>query len=101
MCSFIDLTLARAPRNQPLANKASKNLRPIPRGRTIRPMSLSVDLAIQQFLNHLRLERELSVATLAAYGHDLAALARFLVGRDVEDVCAVRPVDVLEYLAVL
>ena len=37
-------------------------------------VSLSVDLAIQQFLDHLRVERELSVATLAAYGHDLAAL---------------------------
>lgn len=72
-----------------------------PAGRTIRAVSLSVDLAIQQFLDHLRVERELSVATLAAYGHDLAALAGFLVGRGVDDVCAVRPVDVLEYLAAL
>ena len=64
-------------------------------------MALSVDLAIQQFLDHLRVERELSVATLAAYGHDLAALARFLVGQGIDDVCAVRPVDVLEYLAEL
>ena len=64
-------------------------------------MSLPVDLAIQQFLDHLRVERELSVATLAAYGHDLSALAKFLVGRGVDDVCAVRPVEVLDYLAVL
>ena len=64
-------------------------------------MSLSVDLAIQQFLDHLRVERELSVATLDAYGHDLAALAGFLAGRGIDDVCAVRPVDVLDYLAAL
>ena len=77
------------------------NLRRNPAGRTIRSVSLSVDLAIQQFLDHLRVERELSVATLAAYGHDLAELARFLVGRGVDDVGAVRPVDLLEYLAAL
>ena len=77
------------------------NLRRNPSGRTIRSVSLSVDLAIQQFLDHLRVERELSVATLAAYGHDLAELARFLVGRGVDDVGAVRPVDLLEYLAAL
>ena len=64
-------------------------------------VGLSVDLAIQQFLDHLRVERELSVLTLAAYGHDLADLARFLVGRGIDDVCAVRPVDVLDYLAAL
>jgi integrase/recombinase XerD len=58
-------------------------------------------LAIQQFLDHLRVERELSVATLAAYGHDLAALARFLVARGGDDVCAVRPIDVLDYLTAL
>jgi integrase/recombinase XerD len=77
------------------------NLRPLTGGRTIRPVSLSVDLAIQQFLDHLRVERELSVATLAAYGHDLAALAQFLVAREIDDVCAVRPIDVLDYLATL
>ena len=64
-------------------------------------MSLSVDLAIQQFLDHLRVERELSVATLEAYGHDLAAFARFLIGRGVDDACTVRAVDVLDYLAAL
>ena len=76
-------------------------MRLLPSGQTILTVSLSVDLAIQQFLDHLRVERELSVATLAAYGHDLAALARFLVGRGVDDVGTVRPIDVLDYLAVL
>jgi integrase/recombinase XerD len=79
----------------------TKNLRLPPAGRTIRSVGLSVDLAIQQFLDHLRVERELSVATLAAYGHDLAALARFLVARAIDDVRAVRPIDVLDYLAEL
>jgi integrase/recombinase XerD len=58
-----------------------------------------VDQAIQQFLDHLRVERELSVLTLAAYGHDLAALAGFLTARGIDDVCSVRPIDLLDYLA--
>jgi integrase/recombinase XerD len=62
---------------------------------------LSVDLAIQQFLDHVRVERELSVATVEAYGHDLSAFANFLLGRGVGDVGVVRPVDVLDYLAAL
>jgi integrase/recombinase XerD len=64
-------------------------------------VGLGIDLAIQQFLDHLRVERELSVATVAAYGHDLAAFARFLVGRGKSEVAAVRPVDVLDYMATL
>ena len=64
-------------------------------------MGLSVDLAIQQFLDHVRVERELSVATVEAYGHDLGAFANFLLGRGVGDVGVVRPIDVLDYLAAL
>lgn len=64
-------------------------------------MGLSVDLAIQQFLDHVRVERELSVATVEAYGHDLGVFASFLAGRGVVEVVAVRPVDVLDYLAAL
>jgi integrase/recombinase XerD len=64
-------------------------------------VALGIDLAIQQFLDHLRVERELSVATVAAYGHDLTAYARFVVGRGKNDVRELRPVDVLDYLAVL
>jgi integrase/recombinase XerD len=62
---------------------------------------LTIDLAIQQFLDHLRVERELSVATVAAYGQDLAAFAGFLAGRGQSDVAAVKPLDVLDYLAKL
>jgi integrase/recombinase XerD len=64
-------------------------------------VDLGIDLAIQQFLDHLRVERELSVATVAAYGHDLAAFAHFLVERGTTKVASVRPVDVLDYLAAL
>ncbi len=64
-------------------------------------MRLSVDLAIQQFLDHLRVERELSVATVEAYGRDLSAFARFVVSRGIQEVDAVRTLDVLEYLAAL
>jgi integrase/recombinase XerD len=70
-------------------------------GTTIGIVDLSVDLAIQQFLDHLRVERELSVATVAAYGQDLAAFARFLADRGTTDVRAVKPLDVLDYLAKL
>lgn len=62
-------------------------------------VGLNVDLAIQQFLDHLRVERELSVATVAAYGHDLATFAGFLAQRGIDDVAAVKSIDVLDYLA--
>jgi integrase/recombinase XerD len=64
-------------------------------------MAITVDQAIQQFLDHLRVERELSVATVSAYGSDLADFARFLAQREVTDVSTIRTVDVLEYLAAL
>jgi integrase/recombinase XerD len=59
----------------------------------------AIDVCIQQFLDHLKVERELSVATLEAYGRDLTAFARFATGRGVGDVQAVRTIDVLEFLA--
>jgi integrase/recombinase XerD len=78
-----------------------QNLRLAAESWTIRSVGISVDAAVQQFLDHLRVERELSVATLAAYGHDLSALATFLAGRGIDDVATVRPVDLLDYLAEL
>ena len=64
-------------------------------------VGLTIDLAIQQFLDHLRVERELSVATVLAYGQDLAAFAHFLAERGIGDAGGVKPLDVLEYLAAL
>jgi integrase/recombinase XerD len=65
----------------------------------VSPASLTLDLGIQQFLDHLKVERELSAATLEAYGRDLAAFTGFAAGRRVVNVADVRTIDVLEYLA--
>ena len=46
-------------------------------------MAPSLDLAIQQFLDHLRVERELTPATVEAYGRDLSRFAHFAAGRTV------------------
>lgn len=64
-----------------------------------RQVGTSLDVGIQQFLDHLRVERELSVATLEAYGRDLGAFAKFAAGRGVAALAGVRTIDVLEYLA--
>jgi integrase/recombinase XerD len=60
-----------------------------------------LDEEIQQFLDHLRVERELTPATVEAYGRDLAVFARFANERKVGAGAAVRPLDVLDYLAFL
>jgi integrase/recombinase XerD len=60
-----------------------------------------LDEEIQQFLDHLRVERELTPATVEAYGRDLALFARFAADRKVREGAAVRPIDVLDYLAFL
>jgi integrase/recombinase XerD len=83
------------------AHSRARNLRVGGGGRTITVVSLAIDLAIQQFLDHLRVERELSVATVAAYGSDLAAFARFVVDRGINETNAVRPGEVLDYLVAL
>jgi integrase/recombinase XerD len=62
---------------------------------------VTLDQAIQQFLDHLRVERELARATVAAYGQDLAAFAAFVRARGVEEARAVQPVHVLEHLVKL
>jgi integrase/recombinase XerD len=61
----------------------------------------TLDVGIQQFLDHLKVERELTPATLEAYGRDLAGFARFAVVRGVTTIKAVRTIDILEYLSAL
>jgi integrase/recombinase XerD len=61
-------------------------------------VALSLDLAIQQFLDHMRVERELTPATVEAYGRDLARFAQFVAGRTVKAAEAVRSIDVLDFL---
>ena len=60
-----------------------------------------LDEEIQQFLDHLRVERELTPATLEAYGRDLTLFARFAVDRKVKSGAEVRAIDVLDFLAFL
>ncbi|HVZ73251.1 MAG TPA: site-specific tyrosine recombinase XerD [Polyangia bacterium] len=64
-------------------------------------MASRLDEQIQQFLDHLRVERELTPATVEAYGRDLSLFARFAAGRHVDAGPDVRSVDVLDYLAFL
>jgi len=62
---------------------------------------LTFDLAIQQFLDHLKVERALAPATIAAYGQDLAAFALFARARKVVQATAVQPPLILEHLVKL
>ena len=65
-------------------------------------MALSLDAAIQQFLDHLKVERELAPATVSAYGSDLADFTKFVAPRGgvvMADAGAVKSIDVLDYLA--
>jgi integrase/recombinase XerD len=61
-----------------------------------------LDRAIDGYLDHLRVERGLSPATLAAYGGDLRAFAR-AIGRRGDDAegWAASPAPVIDYLAAL
>ncbi len=61
-------------------------------------MAPSLDLGIQQFLDHLRVERELTPATVEAYGRDLARFAHFAAGRTITLADTVGPIDVLDFL---
>jgi integrase/recombinase XerD len=61
-------------------------------------MGLSLDAAIQQFLDHLKVERQLAPATVAAYGGDLADFAKFIARRAVATEQGVRTIDLLDYL---
>lgn len=65
-------------------------------------MALSLDAAIQQFLDHLKVERELAPATVSAYGSDLADFTKFVAARGavaMAEAGAVKSIDVLDYLA--
>ena len=61
-------------------------------------MGPSIDVAIQQFLDHMRVERELTPATVEAYGRDLSRFAHFAAGRTVASADAVRSIDILDFL---
>ncbi len=58
----------------------------------------TLDQGVQQFLDHLKVERELSRATLQAYGADLAVFTHFAAARSVTAVNQVRGIDILDHL---
>jgi integrase/recombinase XerD len=62
-------------------------------------VAVGLDAEIQQFLDHLRVERELTPATVEAYGRDLSMFARFAAARQVTAGPGVRAIDILDYLA--
>jgi integrase/recombinase XerD len=64
-------------------------------------MAPTLDIAVQQFLDHMKVERELTPATVGAYGGDLAAFARFAGARGVRLATEVRAIDVLDHLVQL
>ena len=59
---------------------------------------LSLDEAIDLYLDHLKVERGLAKLTLDAYGRDLARFSTFVIERGRRDVDDVTPADVTDYL---
>lgn len=61
----------------------------------------SLDDAVADYLNHVRAERGLSANTVSAYRRDLARYVAFLTQRGIEQVDAVTPVEVSEFVRTL
>jgi integrase/recombinase XerD len=60
--------------------------------------SLHLDRACDLFVDHLKVERNLTANTLESYSRDLARLRRFLMGRGRERVDEVTGADLTDYL---
>ncbi len=60
--------------------------------------AVSYDRACDLFLDHLKVERNLSQHTIDGYSRDLARLGRFLDQRHVAGPAAVGPADLTDYL---
>jgi integrase/recombinase XerD len=59
---------------------------------------LSLDEAVDLFLDHVKVERGLARLTLDAYGRDLARFTAFLAARGRAEVDDVTPLDVTDFL---
>jgi integrase/recombinase XerD len=59
----------------------------------------AIDEAIERYLGHIKVERQLAGNSVAAYGRDLADFAAFLADRDVRTMAAITTGQVLDYLA--
>ncbi|HYR68257.1 MAG TPA: site-specific integrase, partial [Candidatus Dormibacteraeota bacterium] len=64
----------------------------------VRPKSV-LGVHAARFRDHLSLERRLSENTVRAYVCDLEQYDRFLAGRRIAEIAAIRPRDVEEYVA--
>jgi integrase/recombinase XerD len=62
------------------------------------PRSLDLDRAVDVYLDHLKVERGLSVHTVDGYGRDLGRWVRFLVARARRTADDVTPTDVVDHL---
>ncbi len=67
------------------------------------PAPIPLDEAVEDYLRHLKVERNLSRNTLDAYGNDLRQLLEFLVGRapTIATTGEVGPAVLLEFLSAL
>jgi integrase/recombinase XerD len=70
-----------------------------PRGKAV-PAPTAIDEAIERYLGHIKVERQLASNSVAAYGRDLASFAKFLADKGVRSLAAVGTGSVLDYLAV-
>ncbi len=59
------------------------------------------DVQVDRFMDHLRLERNLSENTQEAYRRDIGKLMEFAAGKGINDFAGISPVDILELLKVL
>jgi integrase/recombinase XerD len=64
-------------------------------------VGLSLDSAIDLFLDHVKVERGLARNSVDAYGRDLAKFRRFAAAEGVDDAGAVEPRHLLAYLVAL
>jgi len=62
---------------------------------------LSLDEAVDLFLDHIKVERGLARLTLDAYGRDLAKFTAFLADRGRADIDDVTALDVIDFLAMM
>ena len=62
---------------------------------------LAIDEAVDLFLDHVKVERGLSIHTLDGYGRDLNRLCQFLASRDRADIDDVTASDITDHLIAL
>lgn len=59
---------------------------------------ISIDTAIDRYLTHLKVERQLAANTLEAYGHDLRCFGAHLASKRISDIGKVEERDILSFL---